>query len=81
MGQSSRGDTRPSDQAWYRSANTQLTKRPDQLPAWDSSSADQKRLYARMMEVYAGALSHADYQHRALARRSAGIRVSWRIPL
>jgi arylsulfatase len=41
--------------------NTQLTKRPEQLPAWDSLSADQKRLYARMMEVYAGALSHADY--------------------
>jgi arylsulfatase A-like enzyme len=42
-------------------ANTQLTKRPEQLPAWDSLSADQRRLYARMMEVYAGALSHADY--------------------
>src|SRR5215472_1272604 len=42
--------------------NTQLTKRPEQIPAWDSLSADQKRLYARMMEVYAGALSHADYQ-------------------
>ena len=41
-------------------ANTQLTKRPDQLAAWDSLSSDQKRLYARMMEVYAGALSHAD---------------------
>src|SRR5215831_16014363 len=41
--------------------NTQLTKRPEQLPAWDSLSADQKRLYARMMEVYAGALSHADH--------------------
>jgi arylsulfatase len=40
---------------------TKLTKRPDQLPAWDSLSADQKRLYARMMEVYAGALSHADH--------------------
>jgi arylsulfatase A-like enzyme len=40
---------------------TQLTKRPEQIPAWDSLSADQKRLYARMMEVYAGALSHADY--------------------
>ena len=40
---------------------TQLTKRPEQLPAWDSLSGDQKRLYARMMEVYAGALSHADY--------------------
>src|SRR5277367_2758189 len=40
---------------------TQLTPRPEQLAAWDSLSADQKRLYARMMEVYAGALSHADY--------------------
>ena len=40
---------------------TQLTKRPEQIPAWDTLSADQKRLYARMMEVYAGALSHADY--------------------
>jgi Arylsulfatase A and related enzymes len=42
--------------------NTQLTKRPEQLPAWDTLSADQKRLYARMMEVYAGALSYADDQ-------------------
>jgi len=41
--------------------STQLTKRPEQLAAWDTLSADQKRLYARMMEVYAGALSHADY--------------------
>jgi arylsulfatase len=40
---------------------TKLTKRPEQLPAWDSLSGDQKRLYARMMEVYAGALSHADH--------------------
>jgi arylsulfatase len=42
--------------------NTQLTKRPEQIPAWDSLNADQKRLYARMMEVYAGALSHADHE-------------------
>jgi arylsulfatase A-like enzyme len=41
-------------------ADTQLTKRPEQIPAWDSLSPDQKRLYAHMMEVYAGALSHAD---------------------
>jgi arylsulfatase len=40
---------------------TQLTKRPEQIPAWDSLTDDQKRLYARMMEVYAGALSHADF--------------------
>lgn len=42
--------------------NTQLTKRHEQIPAWDSLSADQKRLYSHMMEVYAGALSHADNQ-------------------
>lgn len=42
--------------------NTQLTKRPKELPAWDSLSADQKRLYARMEEVFAGFLSHADFQ-------------------
>jgi arylsulfatase len=42
--------------------NTQLTKRPEQIPAWDSLSADQKRLFARMMEVYAANLSHADHQ-------------------
>ena len=41
---------------------TQLTKRPEQIPAWDTLSPDQKRLYARMMEVYAGALSYADDQ-------------------
>jgi arylsulfatase A-like enzyme len=43
-------------------ANTQLTRRPDQIPAWDSLSPDQKRLYAHMMEVYAGALAYADNQ-------------------
>ena len=43
-------------------ANTQLTKRPEQIAAWDTLSADQKRLFAHMMEVYAGALSYADNQ-------------------
>ncbi len=43
-------------------ANTRLTPRPEEISAWDSLSADQKRLYSRMMEVYAGALSHADHQ-------------------
>ena len=43
-------------------ANTRLTPRPKEIPAWDSLSADQKKVYARMMEVYAGALSHADHE-------------------
>jgi arylsulfatase len=42
--------------------NTQLTKRPEEIPAWDNLTDDQKRLFARMMEVYAGALSFADHQ-------------------
>ncbi len=34
-------------------ADAELTPRPASLPAWDSLSDDQKRLYARMMEVFA----------------------------
>jgi hypothetical protein len=33
---------------------TKLTTRSEGLPAWESLHADQKRLYARMMEVFAG---------------------------
>ncbi len=42
--------------------NAVLTPRPSSLPAWNSLSADQKRTYARMMEVAAGQLAHADHQ-------------------
>ena len=42
-------------------AGTTLTPRPKEIPAWDSLSADQKRLYARMMEVYAGSLAFVDF--------------------
>jgi arylsulfatase A-like enzyme len=39
---------------------TQLSERPSWVPAWDSLSPDEQRLYARMMEVYAGFLTHTD---------------------
>ena len=42
-------------------ANTKLTERSKGLPAWDSLNAEQKQLYAYMMEVYAGYLSQTDY--------------------
>lgn len=42
-------------------ANAKLTPRPDVIPGWDSLSADEKRLSARMMEVYAAFLEHTDY--------------------
>jgi arylsulfatase len=42
--------------------NTKLTPRPESIPSWESRSADEKRLYARMQEVFAGYLEHADAQ-------------------
>ncbi len=42
--------------------NAQLTKRPAELPAWESLSADQKRLFARMMEVFAGFTAETDFE-------------------
>lgn len=42
-------------------ADAKLTERSKGLPAWDSLNADQKRLYARMMEVFAAYGAHCDY--------------------
>jgi arylsulfatase A-like enzyme len=43
-------------------ATADKTARPEGLPAWDSLTADQKKLFARQMEVYAGYLSHTDHE-------------------
>jgi len=43
-------------------ADAKLTKRPEQLPAWDSLSADQKKLFTRMMEVFAAFTAQTDYE-------------------
>ena len=42
--------------------DTKLTARSPGIPAWDSLDADQKKVYAHMMEVYAAALSYCDNQ-------------------
>ena len=41
---------------------TRLSERPSWVPAWDSLTDDERRLYARLMEVYAGFLTHTDAQ-------------------
>ncbi|MGH9205959.1 MAG: sulfatase-like hydrolase/transferase, partial [Acidimicrobiales bacterium] len=41
-------------------SGTGLSERPEWVPPWDSLSSEQQRLYARMMEVYAGFLTHTD---------------------
>jgi arylsulfatase len=40
--------------------NAALTKRPAELPAWDSLTPGQKKLFARMMEVYAAFTAQTD---------------------
>ena len=39
-----------------------LTKRPDSLPAWDSIPAEHKKLFSRMMEIFAAYGAHVDYE-------------------
>ncbi|GAA2806591.1 arylsulfatase [Kitasatospora aburaviensis] len=42
-------------------ADAQLSPHDPDVPAWESLTPDARRLAARMMEVYAGFLSHADH--------------------
>lgn len=41
--------------------DTELSKRPDLFPAWDSLNEAEKKLYARQMEVFAGYSENADW--------------------
>ncbi len=41
---------------------TELSERPSWVPEWSTLGADERRLYARMMEVYAGFMTHTDAQ-------------------
>jgi arylsulfatase A-like enzyme len=40
---------------------TELSPRPDWVPAWDSLSERTRAVYARYMEAFAGFLSHTDH--------------------
>ncbi len=42
--------------------STKLTPRPESLPAWDSLPANERKVYARMMEVFAGFTAHTDHE-------------------
>ena len=41
--------------------DTELSRHDPDVPEWDELPADEQRLYARMMEVYAGMLEHTDH--------------------
>ncbi|MFV2063042.1 MAG: arylsulfatase, partial [Chloroflexota bacterium] len=42
-------------------ANAELSAHDPDVQRWESLSADERRLYARMMEVFAGFLEHTDH--------------------
>ena len=42
--------------------NTNLSERIDQIPAWETLNADEKKLYAKQMEVFAAQMEHVDHQ-------------------
>ena len=39
-----------------------LTPRPKEIPAWDSLTPDQKKVEARLMEVFAGFMAQTDFE-------------------
>ncbi len=43
-------------------ASAKLTPRPAEIPAWDGMSAEQKRLFERQMETFAGFAEHTDHE-------------------
>jgi arylsulfatase len=43
-------------------ANAKLTPRPKEIPGWEGMSADQKRLFERQMETFAGFAAHTDHE-------------------
>jgi arylsulfatase len=43
-------------------ADAELSSRDPDVPEWDTLTDQQKQLYARFMEVYAGFLEHCDSQ-------------------
>lgn len=46
--------------------NAVLSRHDPDVAEWDSLSADEKKLYSRMMEVFAGFLEHTDYHYGRL---------------
>ncbi len=53
--------------------DTKLTDRIAEIPAWDDLNKDQKKLYARQMEVFAGQMELVDKQIGRVVKNLKGI--------
>ena len=54
-------------------SHTELSPRPDWVPAWADLDEAERRVYARYMEAFAGFLSHADHELGRLFARLAAL--------
>lgn len=43
-------------------ADSKISERPKEIPAWDNFTEEEHKLFARQMEVFAGFASHTDYE-------------------
>jgi arylsulfatase A-like enzyme len=55
--------------------NTQLAPKPKDIKDWESLTADEKKLFARQMEVYAGFAAHTDHEIGRLVSTIEGLGV------
>jgi len=56
-------------------SSAELTRRPKEIPSWDSQTPEQKKLEARQMETFAGFAEHTDEQVGRLADALREMRV------
>ncbi len=54
-------------------ASTQLAPKPEDIKNWDTLPADQRRLFARQAEVFAGFLAQTDYEVGRFVKALEGI--------
>ena len=55
-------------------AGTELSAHDPDVPVWESLSEDARKVYARMMEVYAGFVSYTDHQFGRVVELPGGDR-------
>ena len=63
LGQAPRGNARAPDRSSASCPpGTQLAPKPEDIKDWDTLSADERRLFARQAEVFAGFLEQTDHE-------------------
>ena len=61
LGSTPRGDLRAAEALGVIPADAELTRRRDEIPAWDDMAEALKPVLIRQMELYAGFLEYTDY--------------------